>query len=190
MSFLDKILGKKKTPFEELGPLPPLPEMGAPPPPSPGLPAPPAVEAWERAELRPEEPGWPPPPGAPPAFTPEAPPRPAPPPKPAIEDIEEVAGALVDEKWEAFTKKLGEVEDWRKDASAEITGVKEQVRKLEKRLGNMETAIFGKIEEYSKGIEGVSAEIKALQRVFQNIMPAFTQNVKDLRQIVEKGKKK
>ncbi len=45
------------------------------------------------------------------------------------------------------------------------------------------------MDEYSKGISDVSTELKAMQKIFQTVMPQFTANIKELQALVEKKRK-
>lgn len=153
------------------------------------------LSAMQAAGMRPgAPPGLPPGMPAPPA-PPRAPAR-APPPAPVkeerltllTEDIEEIAEAIIAERWKELTKDFEKLEKWREETETLITTLQESMKKLEEKMDDLEKAIFGKVEEYGKGISDVSSELKAMQRVFKTIMPEFTTNIKDLRELLEKAR--
>ncbi|HLC99104.1 MAG TPA: hypothetical protein VJC00_03800, partial [Candidatus Nanoarchaeia archaeon] len=50
--------------------------------------------------------------------------------------------------------------------------------------------VLGKIGEYDKGIVDIGVEIKALEKVFQKILPGFMENVNELSRITSSMKGK
>ena len=69
-----------------------------------------------------------------------------------------------------------------------VSNLSDRMTKLEMKLDSIEQAILGKVEEYGKSISDVGTELKAMQRVFQTTMPAFTENIKELQGLVEETK--
>jgi len=159
-----------------LRPAVPLTQASAPPfssfpsmpsAPSPSLPSPPSPPS---RELPP-----------PPIFKPEAP-------KPAFEEVEEFVEATVSEKWEKFKRELEELRKVQDDFSASLSGLSERMTALEKKMDMVIQQVLGKVEEYGKGVADVGVELKAMQKMFNTIMPTFTENIKELQEIVEKVK--
>ena len=48
----------------------------------------------------------------------------------------------------------------------------------------MHKGILGKISEYDQNLVNVGTEIKAMEKVFEKILPSFTDNVQRLSRIV------
>jgi hypothetical protein len=46
--------------------------------------------------------------------------------------------------------------------------------------------MIGKVDEYNKSLGGVNVEIQAMGKVFEKIIPQFTDNVNRLSEIVDK----
>ena len=105
------------------------------------------------------------------------------------EDIQEISEAIIAEKWGQAKKEIETMSRWREDAESKITGMQDQLKALEAKMDSLEKAIFGKVEQYSRGISDVNAELKAMQRVFSTVMPTFTANIKELQGLVEEKKK-
>lgn len=106
------------------------------------------------------------------------------------EDIQEIAETIIEEKWNKAKKDFADIEKWKDDVGEQLKGIEENTEAMKQRMDSLEKAVFGKVEEYGKGIEDVSTELKAMQRVFTTIMPQFTSNVKELQALLEKSKKK
>ena len=69
--------------------------------------------------------------------------------------------------------------------------VEQQTKDLKSTLDNLHSAIIGKIGEYDKNLLSVGTEIKAMEKVFQKILPSLSDNVAELSKITTrlKGKK-
>ena len=137
-----------------------------------------------------------------PTFQGMMPPPPPPPPQyePAsgkedvitllTEDIQEISEAIIAEKWGKAKKDIDEMLRWKDDADSKLGAIQDQMKALEAKMDSLEKAIFGKVEDYSRGISDVNAELKAMQRVFSTVMPTFTANIKELQGLVEGTKEK
>lgn len=161
----------------EAGPAPAMP----PPMPEAGPVAPPGV------------------PAAPPAAPPVGPPPPAPEAPPAEvpgavskEEIEEIAESIIDEKWEELMKAVDKIVTWKDATEAKITKIEQRIGDLKTEFDALHKGILGKIEEYDRGIKGVSTDIKAMEEVFKKTLPTFTENIRELSRVTKelKGKKK
>ena len=164
-------------------------DAGAPPPGAPpGMP-PPAGP-----------PGAPPPPGAPMEAPPGAPPGP----QDAYggeeammggeskEQIEEIAEAIIDEKWNDLLKNINKISEWNHKTETRLTKIETDIKNLKENFDSLHKGILGKITEYDQNLVNVGTEIKAMEKVFQKILPTFTDNVNKLSRITTgvKPKKK
>ena len=116
--------------------------------------------------------------------------RPAPSAKTITAEIEEIAEAVVSEKWEKVSKELDDMKRGHDDLSSTVNGMQERMSNLEKKMDMVIQQVLGKVEEYGRGISDVSTELKAMQKVFGTMMPTMTDNIKDLQELVDKAKTK
>ncbi|MCX6774960.1 MAG: hypothetical protein NTY99_02610 [DPANN group archaeon] len=115
--------------------------------------------------------------------------RPAPAPaRLTTEEIQEIAEAIIAEKWQKVGKEIDEIKKTQDDTSASLGGMQERMSNLEKKMDMVIQEILGKVDEYGKGIADVGTELKAMQKVFGTVMPTFTENIKDLQEVVGKAK--
>ena len=108
------------------------------------------------------------------------------------EKIEETVESIIDEKWEELVKDIGKIVEWKNKIESRITAIEQEFKDLKSGFENLHKAIIGKIGEYDKNILNVGTEIKAMERVFQKILPKMTENVNELSRITKgiKTKKK
>ncbi|MFT4326585.1 MAG: hypothetical protein ACMXYK_03740 [Candidatus Woesearchaeota archaeon] len=105
------------------------------------------------------------------------------------EEIEELIEAILDEKWEELKKDVTKVVDWKDSIEEEVKSLKGQMQTLEKNFENLHKAIVGKVGDYDKNILEVGTQLKAMEKVFSQVLPAFTDNVTELSRVTEKLKK-
>lgn len=106
------------------------------------------------------------------------------------EQIEQIAESIIDEKWQSLIEGVGDLTIWREHINTDLSAIKQEILRTQNRFENLQRAIISKITDYDKGIADVGTEIKALEKVFQNILQPLTSNIKELNKITEKLKGK
>jgi len=104
------------------------------------------------------------------------------------EQIEEIAEAIIDEKWKEFEHDIRIIIDWKDKTEAKVTQIEQQVKDLTSSLSNMQKSLMGKISQYDSNITDVGTEIKAMEKVFQKILPNLTENVNKLDRMTKSSK--
>ncbi len=98
---------------------------------------------------------------------------------------EELVEKIVSEKVERLEKRLVEQERIHTDLLQQIGQVRSSLNDLKGKYVQLQEDSVVKIEEYNKELEGVGTQIKAMQRVMQNIIPTFAENVRSLTEVVK-----
>ena len=102
------------------------------------------------------------------------------------EDIEKIAESLIEEKWSKVKEEINSLSSWKEDISKQVDDFKTQMDALDKKLSDTQNAMMGKIEDYNKSMGDVNVEIQAMGKVFEKIIPTFTENVNKLSDLVGK----
>jgi hypothetical protein len=152
---------------------------GGPIPPDEGMPPPGGDMPPDMGGMPP--PGMPPGPGGPPGPGPMGGGR---------EQIEEVAESIVQEKWNDLLKDLNKLKEWQTKTDTDISKIQSDVENLKQTFDNLHKGVLGKIGEYDKNLTMVGTEIKAMEKVFQKVLPTFTENVSKLERLTKKVTKK
>jgi hypothetical protein len=105
------------------------------------------------------------------------------------ERIEEMAEAIIDEKWDELIKNINKIVEWKDKTESRIGKMEQQMTDVKEHFDKLHKAIIGKISEYDQNIINVGTEVKAMERVFQKLLPTFSENVNELSRIT-KGIKK
>jgi hypothetical protein len=110
----------------------------------------------------------------------------------SLERIEEIAEAIIDEKWNEIVKSVNKIIDWKDRTEAQIMKIEQQVSDLRSDFDNLTKGVLGKIGEYDQNITNIGSEIKAMENVFQKVLPNLTESVHTLDRLTKdiKGRKK
>lgn len=106
------------------------------------------------------------------------------------QNVEEVVESVVEEKWKVFEDGVKKILEWKNETDARLVKIETELSGLKETFSQMQGALFGKLGEYEKGIVDVSTEIKAMDRVFQKIVPSLTESVAELSRISKTAKDK
>lgn len=98
---------------------------------------------------------------------------------------DEYVESVIDEKWRDFEKDIQKIIDWKNGTEKKLTTLTQQFGDLKDDFNKLRDAVVGKIGEYDKNILDVGAEIKAMEKVFMKVLPAFTENVAQLSKVTE-----
>ena len=96
------------------------------------------------------------------------------------EKIEQIAEAIIDEKWNDLIKDINKVVELNKKTESRLAKIEGEVKNIKDNFDSLHKGVLGKITEYDKNLVNVGTEIKAMEKVFQKILPTFTENVNKL----------
>ena len=96
------------------------------------------------------------------------------------ERIQEVAEAIIDEKWEELAKDIRKVIEWKDKSEDRIAKLEQQLIDLRLSIDSLTKSITSRISSYDQNIVDVGTEIKAMEKVFQKVLPNLTESVNKL----------
>lgn len=99
--------------------------------------------------------------------------------------MEEIAEAIIDEKWTNLVKDINKIVEWKDKVEGRLTAIEQEIKDVKERFESLHQGIIGKISEYDTNIKDVGVEIKAMEKVFQKVLPAFTENVNKMERILK-----
>ena len=105
------------------------------------------------------------------------------------EKIEEIAESIIEEKWQHAMDEIGDLGSWKEKMKSEIISIKQEVLRIENRFEGMQQAFLGRIKDYDKQVGEVSTDVKAVEKLLENILRPLTDNIKELKKITEKLQK-
>lgn len=107
-----------------------------------------------------------------------------------VERIEELAEAIIDEKWNELVKNINKVIEWKTKTEARVNKLEQADDDLRNSLNTIHQTMMGKVEEYDKNIQNVGSEVKAMDKVFQKVLPQLTESIGELSRLTDKAKEK
>jgi hypothetical protein len=104
--------------------------------------------------------------------------------------VEEIAESIIEEKWTELARGVSKIVEWKDRSEAKMNEFDQRLAQLQESFENLHRGVLGKLNDYDKNIGSVGTDIKAMQKVFQQMLPAFTENVNELNRITKniKGK--
>lgn len=96
------------------------------------------------------------------------------------ERIQEVAEAIIDEKWEELAKDIRKVIEWKEKSEDRLAKLEQQVIDMRLSIDSLTKSIMVKISSYDQNIVDVGTEVKAMEKVFQKVLPTLTESVNKL----------
>ncbi|RLE47053.1 hypothetical protein DRJ22_00220 [Candidatus Woesearchaeota archaeon] len=106
----------------------------------------------------------------------------------ARSDFEELAEQIVEEKWKDIQKEVSKMSEWRSEVSSRMDKIEQSIADLKSNFDGLHKAIISRISEYDKTLIDVGTEIKAMEKVFQKVLPELTSNVQELSRITKASK--
>ena len=109
---------------------------------------------------------------------------------PELERMEELAEAIIDEKWNEIVRSINKIIEWKDRVESRVTKVEQEIEDMKKDFTTLHTGVLGKIGQYDQNLSNIAAEIKAMDKVFSKVLPVMTENVNELSRITRDLKTK
>ena len=106
------------------------------------------------------------------------------------ERFEELAEAIIDEKWAELMKDINKIIEWKGRMDAKISAIDQKIDDLSENFRELQKGVLQKVGEYDKNIVNVGTDVKAMEKVFQKLLPSLTDNINELSRITKKVKEK
>ena len=103
---------------------------------------------------------------------------------------EETVEAIINEKWNDLLKDINKIIEWKERTDAIVNRIQQEIDDLKNNFEALNRSIMSKISTYDQNVKNVGVDIKAMEQVFQRILPKFTDNVNKLSRITDKVSRK
>jgi len=98
--------------------------------------------------------------------------------------LDEIAEAIIDEKWKEMKGYIEKMVEWKSKVETRILKIESENKLLRDEIIALQKGMMDKVQTYDRHITDVATEIKAMERVFQKIIPSLTENVTELSRVV------
>tara|TARA_Y100000310_G_C20293833_1_gene628426 strand:+ start:20 stop:577 length:558 start_codon:yes stop_codon:yes gene_type:complete len=106
------------------------------------------------------------------------------------QQIQEIVETIINEKWTELSKDIKSITEWKDKIDTKNVQLQQQVDDIKAEIQSLKNAILGKISDYDKNILNVGTEIKAMEKVFQKVLPSLTDSVNKLERMSKRSSKK
>jgi len=107
----------------------------------------------------------------------------------ATESIEEIAEAVIAEKWEEFKSKVGDITEFKTHVETRLKELNDRLKRVEIALDRINAAILTKMEEQESSVKNLTREVEGLENTLTKIINPLVSSVKELKEITETAKK-
>ena len=105
------------------------------------------------------------------------------------ERLEEMAESMIDEKWDELIAEVRKIVEWKEKVEDKQRQLANDIQKLKEDFQILHQGVLGKLEVYDGRMRDVGTELKAVGKVFRDVIPEFVENVKELSSIKDQFKK-
>lgn len=109
---------------------------------------------------------------------------------PAHPESEAVVEQIIEEKWHDLQKDIVKFNEWKDMITSRMDKLEQSTTDMKTDLDGLHKAIVARIGEYDKTLMDVGTEIKAMEKVFQKVLPELTGNIQELSRITKNVKGK
>lgn len=99
--------------------------------------------------------------------------------------VEEISEAIIEEKWQDLMKDFNKAMEWKNGMEQRMAVLEQRFADLKTAFDNLQKSVVEKVSDYDKSVKDVGSEMKALEQVFQKIIPTMTENVNELSRITK-----
>lgn len=107
-----------------------------------------------------------------------------------VEEMERILEEIIREKWKEVQVELDRVTTWKNKMDNKITALESSMTELKNRIDAIFVQTSQKVEEYGHAMTDAKTEMQAMEKVMTKLIPALSDNIRELKDLVETGKRK
>ena len=107
-----------------------------------------------------------------------------------VDELQRIIETLIEEKWGAVEQKMNELETWKVHLDEHINSLDLKVSEMETRIDGFAKTVAEKAEGYKETVEDVGTQMIAIEKMMGKLVPSLAEEIKELRTVVGKMKKK
>jgi DNA-binding transcriptional MerR regulator len=103
-----------------------------------------------------------------------------------IDEIQRILEEIISEKWKESEEVIRNMIEWKAVISTKMKELETRISEFNVRVDSMNTSLGKKAEEFNQTMTDVDTEIKALDKALNKLIPALSDNISELKDIVTK----
>jgi hypothetical protein len=107
-----------------------------------------------------------------------------------VNELQRVIEEIIEEKWSGVEDKLNALDMWKVKLEGKISELSNKVTESTGRIDEFSKGMVTKTAEYQSTMEEVGTEMEAVEKLMGKLVPSLAEEIKELRDVVDKLKKK
>ncbi|MFA5303982.1 MAG: hypothetical protein WC393_05630 [Candidatus Nanoarchaeia archaeon] len=103
-----------------------------------------------------------------------------------VDEIQRILEEIISEKWKESEEVIRNMIEWKAVISTKMKELETRILEFNNRVDSMNNSLGKKAEEFNKTMTDVDTEIKALDKALNKLIPALSDNISELKEIVTK----
>ncbi len=104
------------------------------------------------------------------------------------QSTEAIVESIIEEKWKVVQKEITRMTELKDQINTRMTRMEQQLKDLKGDLDGLHKAIIARVGQYDKTLSEVGTEIKAMEKVFKEVLPEMTGSIQELSKLTKKLK--
>jgi len=104
--------------------------------------------------------------------------------------IEEIVEGIVAERWKEFEERLNAFEERDMKLQNQIEDLRRRISDFEGSLKERDVGLSSKLDEFGGSMENIEGRIGSIEKIFKEVLPELSTNIKVMSDLVEKIKEK
>jgi DNA-binding transcriptional MerR regulator len=103
-----------------------------------------------------------------------------------IDEIQRILEEIISEKWKESEEVIRNMIEWKAVISTKMKELETRISEFNLRVDAMNNSLGKKAEEFNQTMADVDTEVKALDKALNKLIPALSDNISELKEIVSK----
>jgi hypothetical protein len=104
----------------------------------------------------------------------------------SVDEIQRILEEIISEKWKESEEVIRNMIEWKAVISTKMKELETRISEFNTRVDSMNNSLGKKAEEFNQTMTDVDTEIKALDKALNKLIPALSDNISELKEIVTK----
>jgi len=107
-----------------------------------------------------------------------------------VDKIQQISEQIIEERWADIVNNIKKVAEWKERTEDRIRNVELKLGVLTEQVKSVEESVLDRMKQYDTHVVQFSSDFKAMEMVFKDVVPKFTQGIQELSRLVDEFKEK
>jgi hypothetical protein len=107
-----------------------------------------------------------------------------------VNELQRVIEEIIEEKWRGVDERIASLDVWKAKLEDKISSIDGKTVDMNKRIDDFSKSVLGQSDEYQKTMSDVNSEMQAVEKIMGKLVPSLSDEIKQLRDVVENLKER